>query len=221
VTKKAPTSSERVPEPLSSRDKILDVAEAHFARAGFGGVGMREIASEAGLGKSSLFHHFPSKNALYFEVVERTLERIARAVEPAPCSDRSATERLSATSDAMVDALAEHPTTAPLLLRSLFEMYPLSDDVPPEGHAVDAILKRLIDQFQCLVRDGIASGEFREVSVPDTTQTLIGAAVFHFASGDFGEDLFGGASLFSAKAVKRRRVELREFFLHALTRNPI
>jgi len=217
----APDRARGLPAPPSSRDKILDVAEARFARAGFGGVGMREVADEAGLGKSSLFHHFPSKDALYFEAVKRTLERIAAGIEPALRGPGSAIERLRATSDAMVDALAEHPTTAPLLLRSLFEMYPLADDVPPEGQAVDVVLQRLIGQLQGLVHDGIASGEFRDVSVPDTTQTLIGAAVFHFASGEFGEDLFGGASLFSAKAVARRRDELREFFLHALVRHPI
>jgi len=216
-----PPKAARGPEPPSSREKILDVAEARFARAGFGGVGMREVADDAGLGKSSLFHHFAGKEALYFEVVGRTLERIALAVEPALRGRGTATERLSTTSDAMVDALAEHPTTAPLLLRSLFEMYPLSDDVPPAGRSADAILQRLIEQFQQLVRDGIASGEFREVSVPDTTQTLIGAAVFHFASGEFGEELFGGTSLFSARAVKRRRNELREFFLRALVKNPV
>ena len=98
-------------------------------------------------------------------------------------------------------------------------MHPLSDEVPPEGQAVDAILLRLIAQFQDLVRDGIESGEFRAVSVPDTTQTLIGAAVFHFASGEFGEQLFGGSSLFSARAVERRRDELRAFFVHALVRD--
>ncbi len=205
-------------QPPSSRDKILEVAEARFARSGFGGVGMREIATAAGLGKSSLFHHFASKDALYFEVLERTLGRIALSVEPALGGAGSATERLAATSDALVDALAEQPTTAPLLLRSLFEMYPLSDDVPAEGEAVDAILLRLIDQFQQLVRDGIESGDFRPVSVPDATQTIIGAAVFHFASGEFGEALFGGASLFSAEAVERRRRELREFFHCALVR---
>jgi TetR/AcrR family transcriptional regulator len=211
--------SNRTPQPPSSRDKILDVAEARFARSGFGGVGMREVAEEVGLGKSSLFHHFASKDALYFEVIGRTLERIAQGVEPVLESGGAATERLARTSDAMVDALAEHPTSAPLLLRSLFEMYPLSDDVPPEGQAVDQILIRLIEQFQRLVRDGIASGEFRDVSVPDTTQTLIGAAVFHFASGEFGEKLFGGDSLFSAEAVERRRRELREFFLRALVKD--
>ncbi len=33
--------------PLSSRDKILDVAEALFARRGFTGVGLREGIEEA------------------------------------------------------------------------------------------------------------------------------------------------------------------------------
>ena len=60
----------------------------------------------------------------------------------------------------------------------------------------------------------------RPVSVPDTTQTIIGAAVLHFASGDFGEQLFGVASLFAAEAVDRRRRELREFFHRALVRAP-
>lgn len=210
----------RVPQPPRSRDKILDAAEARFARAGFGGVGMREVATEVGLGKSSLFHHFATKDALYFEVIGRALERIALRVEPALGCDATPTERLRRTSDALVDALAEHPTSAPLLLRSLFEMHPLSDDVPPEGEEVDETLLRLIGQFQRLVGDGIDSGDFREVSVPDATQTIIGAAVFHFASGEFGERLFGGASLFSAEAVARRRRELREFFHRALVESP-
>jgi len=208
-----------IPAPPSSRDKILDVAEARFARTGYPGVGLREVAVEAGLGKSSLFHHFRSKDALYLEVVKRTLERIAAAVEPALLGPGTATDRLSATSDAMVDVLAEHPTTAPLLLRSLFEMYPRDDERAVESQAVDALLARLTDRFQQLVRDGIASGEFREVSVPDATQTFIGAAVFHFASGEFGEELFGGASLFTARSIARRRDQLREFLLRGLVRH--
>jgi len=212
--------SHRTPQPLSSREKILDVAEARFARSGFGGVGMREVASEVGLGKSSLFHHFASKDALYFQVLGRTLDRIGERVLPALDGTGTATERLARTSDAMVGSLAEHPTAAPLLLRSLFEGGPLSDDRSPEAQAVDTLLLELVERFQRLVRDGIDSGEFRPVSVPDTTQTLIGAAVFHFASGDFGEALFGNRSLFSAEAVERRRRELREFFHRALVCEP-
>ena len=48
---------------ISPRDKILDAAEALFARRGFAGVGLSEIAEAVGLGKSSLFHHFQTKAA--------------------------------------------------------------------------------------------------------------------------------------------------------------
>ncbi len=47
----------------SSREKILDVAERLFSRGGYAGVGLREVAEQAGLGKSSLFHHFNTKDS--------------------------------------------------------------------------------------------------------------------------------------------------------------
>ena len=60
---------ERPLDQASSRDKILEVAEALFAQRGFAGVGLREVAESAGLGKSSLFHHFASKVQLYLAVL--------------------------------------------------------------------------------------------------------------------------------------------------------
>ena len=64
-----------VPEQ-SSRDKILDAAEALFAKRGYAGVGLSELAEVVGLGKSSLFHHFENKAQLYAAVTARILGRI-------------------------------------------------------------------------------------------------------------------------------------------------
>src|SRR5262245_34795377 len=67
-----------------SRDKILDCAETLFARRGFAGTGLAEVAEHVGLGKSSLFHHFRSKAELYAAVVARILgvieDRLMRAL---------------------------------------------------------------------------------------------------------------------------------------------
>ena len=52
---RGPASADSGP---GSRAKILDTAEALFSRRGFNGVSLREVADRAGLGKSSLFHHF-------------------------------------------------------------------------------------------------------------------------------------------------------------------
>src|SRR5262245_46184599 len=57
----------------STREKILETAEPLFARLGFAGVGLREVADRVGIGKSSLFHHFENKIELYMAVHERVL----------------------------------------------------------------------------------------------------------------------------------------------------
>ncbi len=194
----------------SSRDKILDVAEARFAQRGFSGVGLREVAQAAGLGKSSLFHHFASKGTLYLAVLDRVIARVGERVEPVFEAPGTALARLERFSDALIDELAEHPTTARLFLRGLFEDDDLPADLADEADRVERRLGRLLERVGALLRLGVEGGELRRVSIPETLQTLIGVVVYPFASGEFGEELVGGP-LFSGDAVRRRKHEVREF----------
>jgi TetR/AcrR family transcriptional regulator len=203
----------------SSREKILEVAEAHFARRGFSGVGLREVALAAGLGKSSLFHHFESKAQLYFEVLERVLGRIQERLAPALAKDVGPAERLEAWVDALVDALAEHPATARLLLRGLVEEEDFPDQPLPEAQRAERLLGAILQGIHGLLREGIEQGAFRRVSVPHTVQTLIGATVYHFASGEVGESIMG-RPLLSAEAVRRRKQELRNLLQQGLAAQP-
>jgi AcrR family transcriptional regulator len=187
----------------SSREKILEVAEARFAQRGFAGVGMREVALAAGLGKSSLFHHFPTKASLYVAVIQRVIERIEAHVLPALAVQGGALAQADRAVDALVDALAEHPSTARLLLRSLVEDDAFAAGEPPGLAAVEARIQGLVARFTALL------------GAPDTVQTLIGATVYHFASGEFGESVLGGP-LFSAEAVARRKREVKSMLLRGL-----
>jgi AcrR family transcriptional regulator len=201
--------------PPSSREKILEVAEALFARRGFAGVGLREVAAQVGLGKSSLFHHFRSKTELYLAVLDRVLVRIEDRTRAAFDSPGTPLERLDGMIDALIDALAEQPTTARLLLRSLFE----EDDFPVEAtegvEALDAIIARILVRLEGLLSEGTQLGVFRRTSAAHTIQTLIGATVYHFASGEFGEGLIG-RPLLSAEAVRRRKEEVKAFIHHGI-----
>jgi len=203
----------------SSREKILDVAEALFARRGYRGVGLREVASQVGLGKSSLFHHFRSKTQLYGEVLDRVLHRIGERLDPVLRSGDDPVRRLERSIGALVDALAEVPTTARLLLRALFEDEEFGTETPPELQGAERTLAGMLGDFAELLESGVEQGVFRRVSVPDTLQSLIGASVYHFASSDVGETILGGP-LFSADAVARRRRELIELFHRGLVLRP-
>jgi AcrR family transcriptional regulator len=74
----------------SSRARILDVAEALLALRGYAGVGLREVAAAVGLGRSSLFHHFPTLSStlrrraeLYNDVLTRVVDRLEARLAPA------------------------------------------------------------------------------------------------------------------------------------------
>lgn len=58
------------------RDRVLAAAEQLFAEKGFGPVTLRQIAAQAGIHHSSLYHHVPGGKAdLFVEVMERIFAR--------------------------------------------------------------------------------------------------------------------------------------------------
>ncbi len=57
-----------------NRRQILESAERVFARKGFDGANMREIAAAAGVNKFMLYYHFEDKQTLF----DRVLEAISR-----------------------------------------------------------------------------------------------------------------------------------------------
>ena len=190
--------------PQDSRARILATATGLFAQHGYAGVGMREVAAQSGLSKSALFHHFPSKSRLYGAVLRRILEvvngRLSSAAE-ALGSDCDPLAQLEGWVHEVIDVLVEHPMYARLLLRSLFEDEPLE---PQDAQATEQAMAATIARATEVLRRGMAQGRFRRVSVSHTVQSLIGLIVFHFASGEFGQQLFGG-SVFEDQQVARRK----------------
>ena len=57
-----------------SREHILDLAVPLFAKSGFDGVSIREIAGQIELTPAALYYHFKDKEALYFETVKHAFE---------------------------------------------------------------------------------------------------------------------------------------------------
>jgi AcrR family transcriptional regulator len=73
------------------RLQLLDVARERFAEQGFHATSMDEIAEAAGVTKPVLYQHFPSKRALYIELLENTGAQLLTAL--AEATSRAATGR--------------------------------------------------------------------------------------------------------------------------------
>ncbi len=61
-----------------ARERVLSAAETLFIKQGYSAVKVRDIAREANIHQSSIYHHLPDnkgKEALYIEVMTRFLEK--------------------------------------------------------------------------------------------------------------------------------------------------
>ena len=101
------------------RERLLDQAEALFAERGFYGVSIAAIASELGLTKQALLHHFGSKEKLYGEVLKRISSRFMALREQ--LSDLEPVQGLKDYFLALLrkDHLGSHATT--VLMRELLD----------------------------------------------------------------------------------------------------
>ena len=71
------------------RQQLLDVAIEVFAERGFHATSMDDIAEAAGVTKPVLYQHFPSKRALYRELLDDIGRHLLRRARPPPRGRRA------------------------------------------------------------------------------------------------------------------------------------
>ncbi|SIO04549.1 helix-turn-helix domain-containing protein [Vannielia litorea] len=92
----------------AKREAILEAAEGVFAEAGLEGASLRAVAQAAGYTPAALYFHFDSKEALYAEMLGRTLERLGAAVRGA-CTGLAGAAKFRAAAMAFFGYYAENP----------------------------------------------------------------------------------------------------------------
>ena len=76
------------------RQQLFEVARERFAQQGFHATSMDEIAEAAGVTKPVLYQHFPSKRALYVELLEETGRQLLSTLAEATALAGSLRERV-------------------------------------------------------------------------------------------------------------------------------
>ena len=101
-----PTRPSRPRNAAATREAILSSAISNFARAGYDGVGVREIAGDAGVTAMLVNRYFGSKEQLFAEAVEASFAAPAFVAEQPRFSARETAAALVARSAPGGDELA-------------------------------------------------------------------------------------------------------------------
>jgi AcrR family transcriptional regulator len=104
------------------RELVLDAAVAEFAVHGLAGTSTEDVARQAGISQPYLFRLFPTKKALFIELINRCFQRVQDTFAAA-AGDRTGEEALTAMADSYTKLLDDRT-----LLLLQMQAYAACDD---------------------------------------------------------------------------------------------
>ncbi len=109
----------------NTRERLLAAARSVFARSGFHGASVEEIASEAGFSTGALYSNFDGKEDLFLALMEREIEEHARELAEAVRARASIAERATGGARQWMTMIEREPEL--LLLFMEFWAYGVRD----------------------------------------------------------------------------------------------
>jgi AcrR family transcriptional regulator len=156
---------------MGKRQNILRTATALFAHQGFHATTTAQIALEGDFTEPLLYHHFQGKDDLFTQIVSTIFGDYLSRLDALPEDTPTQFDKIENLIAAHFRFVHEMPEEA-LLIASACPAR-LND---PEGVCASYFKKarkRLVDYLNDGLKQGIASGEFHEISIKDTTAMLI------------------------------------------------
>jgi AcrR family transcriptional regulator len=109
-------SSLRDEQRALTRRRLLDAGEAVFARGGFHGASVEEIAREAGATTGALYSNFASKEDLFIALFEEKIAGDVRDYSEIVAEGSTVEEQARGAADRWMAILRERPHYFPLLI---------------------------------------------------------------------------------------------------------
>jgi len=160
---------------VSTRDAVFDSAASQFARGGFDGVSVDDIARDAGVNKAMIYYHFADKIALYRAVLADGLSRMGAIVHHIAVSTDTPAAKLDRFIEAFVRMTEARPWMPALMLREIAEGAPRLDA------GTMAHLRVVIMSFAAILKQGQKSGVFRRVHPILAYESVIGPIIINAA----------------------------------------
>lgn len=166
------------------REQILDAATRLFAEHGFSEAVTQLLADELGVGKGTLYRHFPSKRELFLAAADRVMRRLHERLEASTQGIDDPLERAARASESYMAFFREHPESLELLIQ---ERAQFKDRDRPTYFEYR---EQNIEYWRGLYRGLIAEGRVRDMPVERITDVfsaaIYGAMFLHYFGGRSG-----------------------------------
>jgi AcrR family transcriptional regulator len=149
-----------------TREKILQVAAKLFVRQGYTATSVNQISKEAGIGKATVYHHFPDKQTIAFSLLDRSSGRVRDALS-AVSTEADPRRRIEAIAGAAIRLRDES-----------FDLFQVIRREVPDSRTrlhtqLAAILLGYSTHVTEAIQAGIKQGIFRPVDPSVAAQALL------------------------------------------------
>jgi len=182
--------SRRAPDALKDvirdfrRDQIMDTARRLFGERGTTDVSMDEIASEAGVARSTVYVYFSNRDDLLRACVQSMYDRMTETIALVVSDDASPDERLRLLVLGVLERIDESPSFFRLAMAT-------QATAGEESAAVGGVLMMIgldmIRVLEELVLAGVAAGDFRADLDVERAVVLVGQQIYGALSVRAGE----------------------------------
>jgi len=155
-----PAKPKRERNPEETRRRILDAAEAEFARKGYDGTRLRDVALAVGVHHALLHHYFKDKEGLFRAVLERAIEGVSSKAFELLRTTGDIRALTASFVETLIDFLADNQHLALILhFASLDEGSPAFTICEEIGFL---LVKPLLDATTTAIKAGQQAGVLRD-----------------------------------------------------------
>ncbi len=165
IGEKMAAGSNAPSSPPTKPARLLVAARQLFAKKGYEGTTVREIAALAGVTKPVLYYHFGNKEGIYFELIREPFAKLDALLNDSLQGGRSAKARLEQLCDHLFYLFTEH-----------LELLNLIQGLPPGSPYYDfeAGYRKLQNAIGRLIKEGIEQKEFQNANAEAGVSAIIG-----------------------------------------------
>jgi len=152
---------------------ILDAAERCFAQSGYDATGVAEICQRAGVSKGAFYHHFPSKQAVFMELLAIWLEDLDLQMESTRSVAGTIPEALLHITEMVPAILEVADTKLPLFL----EFWRQAAREPDIWEKMGEHYQRYEAFFGEMIQTGIDEHSFRPMDTRRAARVIISFSI--------------------------------------------